>query len=456
MKQEFDKEIDALLRRRAGTDAVRWRREDARPASPPQEESAHLDTDELSAYAENALPASARARYVTHLADCDVCRKIVVTLSSAANVAGELEKSAAVINAPVSSSEVSGWRAWIAPIFAPGVLRYAAPVLALSLIGAITFFALRTQISNSEIAGVVETGEDRRPAAAQDSNPGAATANIGVGTTQNQNPDGMTAEKNGGAPPVVSPTPPEGKSTVEQSKKAGAPSSPSQTAPAEIAGVLDGIGGAANEPKAKTGTDKDVAGATAGSSNSTQLEERPLVSNADDRARAVSRDEANRGFASSPVTESRRDNLSRQQNAQAPDGGSRGEKRSMANDAIARGGPATTAPPPPPAAAAAPRSSAGAAGVAARRRPSDNSPAKEEAESVSAEPTRNAAGHRFRRHEGAWIDVKYNSSMRMTGVRRGSEEFRALVADIPELGRIAEQIGGEVIAVIGNRAYRIR
>jgi hypothetical protein len=44
----------------------------------------------------------------------------------------------------------------------------------------------------------------------------------------------------------------------------------------------------------------------------------------------------------------------------------------------------------------------------------------------------------------------------MTGVRRGSEEFRALVADIPELGRIAEQIGGEVIAVIGNRAYRIR
>jgi hypothetical protein len=44
----------------------------------------------------------------------------------------------------------------------------------------------------------------------------------------------------------------------------------------------------------------------------------------------------------------------------------------------------------------------------------------------------------------------------MTAVRRGTEGYRALVADIPELGRIAEQLGGEVITVVKGRAYRIR
>jgi hypothetical protein len=46
--------------------------------------------------------------------------------------------------------------------------------------------------------------------------------------------------------------------------------------------------------------------------------------------------------------------------------------------------------------------------------------------------------------------------MSSTGVRRGTEAFRALVADIPEIGRIAEQFSGEVVVVLHGRAYRIR
>ena len=46
--------------------------------------------------------------------------------------------------------------------------------------------------------------------------------------------------------------------------------------------------------------------------------------------------------------------------------------------------------------------------------------------------------------------------MRSTGVRRGTEAFRALVADVPVVGRIAAQIPGEVVIVVGGRAYRIR
>jgi hypothetical protein len=52
--------------------------------------------------------------------------------------------------------------------------------------------------------------------------------------------------------------------------------------------------------------------------------------------------------------------------------------------------------------------------------------------------------------------VNYKSSMSSTGVRRGTEPFRALVADVPEVGRVAEAISGEVIVVVRGRAYRIR
>ncbi|HEV3469898.1 MAG TPA: hypothetical protein VG148_11300, partial [Pyrinomonadaceae bacterium] len=82
--------------------------------------------------------------------------------------------------------------------------------------------------------------------------------------------------------------------------------------------------------------------------------------------------------------------------------------------------------------------------------------ARDGEDAASAGETRSAAGHRFRREGGAWVDVNYRPTMAMTGVRRGTEAYRALVADLPELGRIAEQLGGEVIAVVRGRAYRIR
>ena len=46
--------------------------------------------------------------------------------------------------------------------------------------------------------------------------------------------------------------------------------------------------------------------------------------------------------------------------------------------------------------------------------------------------------------------------MTSTGVRRGTDAYRALVADIPEVGRVAEQLGGEVVVVVHGHAYRIR
>lgn len=78
MELEFDKEIDALLRKA---------RADGPVLVGDVAGSRHLDADQISAFAENSLPERSRMQYMSHLADCDRCRKIlsnVLTMTSEA------------------------------------------------------------------------------------------------------------------------------------------------------------------------------------------------------------------------------------------------------------------------------------------------------------------------------------------------------------------------------------
>src|SRR5437763_3672431 len=145
MNEGFDKEIDSMLRRLPGAAAGPSPRGNGAPASSAD---AHLDADELSAFAEGSLPAAARAGASTHLADCDECRGLVVNLARAAGVEGEIEKRAAL----AGSSQPSRLRAWLAALFAPGALRYVAPALALCLVAAVSFIALRSRRNEDRFA----------------------------------------------------------------------------------------------------------------------------------------------------------------------------------------------------------------------------------------------------------------------------------------------------------------
>jgi hypothetical protein len=73
----------------------------------------------------------------------------------------------------------------------------------------------------------------------------------------------------------------------------------------------------------------------------------------------------------------------------------------------------------------------------------------------AVEETRSVNGRQFRKSGDVWIDTAY-SSQQIVNVRRGSEQYRALVADEPEIRSFAEQIDGEFIVVWKSRAYRIR
>lgn len=86
MELEFDKEIDALMRKGLTGRGVM-------AGDTPKD---HLDADELSAFAENTMPDRTRAVYMRHLADCDECRKILSNLIFL-NAEAEPERSAAAV-----------------------------------------------------------------------------------------------------------------------------------------------------------------------------------------------------------------------------------------------------------------------------------------------------------------------------------------------------------------------
>ena len=71
------------------------------------------------------------------------------------------------------------------------------------------------------------------------------------------------------------------------------------------------------------------------------------------------------------------------------------------------------------------------------------------------EERRSVGGRQFVRRGSAWIDTAYRAQA-TTNVRRGTEQYRALVADEPGLRKIASQLEGEVVIVWKGRAYRIR
>ena len=197
MKEEVNKEMDLLLRRLG-------RRDDA-PVSNAAD--SHLDADELSAYAENALPAAARARYTAHLAECSQCRQLVVQLSSSLGVVATSET--------VKVAVPSAWKRFLASLFTPMVLRYAVPALGLIVVAAIGFVVLRRQESARYVTQV--TSNEQSPAAA----PPAAPAPTAYDSLDKSEPsagvsnDRQTKTQTGNSPAPAPPNTPPVVSSVE-------------------------------------------------------------------------------------------------------------------------------------------------------------------------------------------------------------------------------------------------
>ncbi|MFN6962540.1 MAG: zf-HC2 domain-containing protein [Pyrinomonadaceae bacterium] len=144
MQLEFDKEIDALLRGGAA------RVDDA--AAKAGVAGSHLDADELSAFAENALPQHARALYVEHLADCARCRTMLAAFAAVSDV-----EHAVVADPGAQAADAAAAVPWWRRLFAVPGLAYAMGALVLIFSGFAVYLVLNGGASReTQIARTTE------------------------------------------------------------------------------------------------------------------------------------------------------------------------------------------------------------------------------------------------------------------------------------------------------------
>ncbi|HLL15466.1 MAG TPA: hypothetical protein VK388_10400 [Pyrinomonadaceae bacterium] len=458
MKAEFDKEIDSLLRRESALRGRAASGETAARADGGVPAGAHLDADEQSAYAENALPAPARAYYTAHLTDCDDCRRGVTRLALAAGMPAQLEARETAAGQMVSPGIT--WRERFGALLAPRAWRYVVPALALLLVSAVSLIVLTRRAQRE---GGETSIAQRNPANTQR----AQTA---------QQPETHHAPQNGNAvsadaPGVGSVSPdtnaPQGREEVAANNPPGESTQPSTVAPLNDAAAPpppapatgSGVGArAVSELPTLAATPAPVA-------DEVTITSDPVMITSNQEAKVKSGESApelqkleqkpgnfeNRQYENRPreqVSGPRRNERAR--NTGRDDSRDRADNRD-GNVAAA------TAAPAPPAAATAKRSRQ----REAERDRDENLPAEDSERGAamragSVAETRTVAGRKFRRQGSAWVDTAYNAGQSYTVVRRNSEQFRALVADEPELRRVAGTLGGEVTVVWKGRAYRIR
>lgn len=382
MREETNNEIDLLLRR------VSRRQEVHSPDADPRIDSDHLDADELSAYAENALPAAARTRYTEHLAECSKCREFIVQLSPSVSVGAAKET--------MKSAEPSALRKLLASFFSPMVLRYAVPALGLIVVAAIGFVMLRSNQRGTSVAQL-EPQASRAPVA------NTQPPTSGYFDSQDQI---------GSQPPAGA------RSSIERSRDIAKQAPAPGASPAR--GVTEAPKIEAPEPKSDDQAAANVAARPASAPAATVAEMRVDVERR--KSGEQSREAPAGELAKQKTVEAQRDRQSKSEDARA-----------------------ASPPKGQTATAAAPQSeSTGTFSVADREKDRDNG------------AVRNVAGRRFRKQSGVWVDTAYNSGSAVVNVARGSEQFRALVADEPSIKTIADQLDGPIIVVWKGSTYRIR
>lgn len=403
MKQTNNNEVDLLLRSLARGRSSSALPSESRSGDGNRAVSAHLDADELNSYAEGVVPVSTRARYTEHLADCDVCRGMAISLTQAAGIATRSE-------APEQKRGLVFWQK-LAALFSPVVLRYAVPALVLTAVIGISLLALRQQRGQHEFLA--------RNQPAQDSTSAGQVKQAESPTIQSTNETPAILQKRSESPPA-----PE---SVKEENYLHDQKTP----------VAHGAG---------TGTGELAASA-------------PVAKDAGQAGETVDRVELRPGYASEPkaaapppavTTLSQADESTRPAKQQP----AKREDQERARDAYLDQ-PAEEHGPNRSAAPNTTRSLSNKRidGLSAGRRGPNSQEKKDKAGDVE---TRTVSGRRFARDGNAWVDTAYDSSRTPIRVARGSEQFRALAADEPELRAIAEQLNGVVIVVWKNRAYRIQ
>jgi hypothetical protein len=409
MKQDKNNEMDLLLQSLA-----RRGRSSLVPGMSTREGgdfSDHLDADELSSFAEGVVPAPARSRYILHLVDCESCRGAVINLTQASGAAARSET--------LGQQTGAGFWHKMASLFSPPVLRYAVPALALTAVIAISLLALRQQrrpnliAQNEQINSVPTTLADRQ---------------------QTESP---VAEPSIEAPAKT---------------RSGAESLPVIDSTRDRKVSQDDRSSVAQAPATKTDADAPLKSSLRDSPQSNQSyvagASRPLYAPEPQAAPSAPKPALSEDRADAKAGAIKKEEVARREIQRLP----QEEEKNQPRNEAGRDGPSRSDTVVTGSRRAQGLMTERGEAKAKSRRGSDEG-RKDSDDEVE---TRTISGKRFRRQGNAWIDTAYDSSRGTTNVSRGSERFRALIADEPGIRTIAEKLNGLIIVVWNGRAYRIQ
>ena len=413
-----DSQIDVLLRRHAGR---------VRSGHPTE----HLDADELNAFAEGALPAAARSRYMSHLADCDDCRKVAsqLAISSGAIVAAEAE----------STADQQGYSWWkrISAFFSPLTLRYAAfAVVLVTVLGGVVLITRRSRETNFVARN--ESGKGAQVSAVKPADSAPPSGLIQAERDNSNRPGAafsvtpsQTINKQDASKVAENPPPKPGEETMKvdtpvvAAKKAAEPySSPSYAPPPPV--ETERAQSAPREAQVLPGNETSGQRKSESSADMYSVDKHKVLdrSRAGELAKDSRAEDDNKRVGVNQAPASQASNRGGSDEKAAP----RRDVDSLARARNAKEGRSQT-------------TTAQSAGAETR-------------EAAEATPeTRSAGGRKFRRQGNAWVDSKFKASMTLKSISRGSSEFDALDSGIRS---IAQQISGEVIVVWKGKAYSIR
>lgn len=390
MEYEFDKEIDSLLRQ-------------ARPETAVSKNlNAHLDADELSLFAENALTQKARMRATEHLADCAKCRKILSNII--ALNAEESSENLHTEEVKPSATEVS--IPWYRKLFVFPQLAYTMGGLTVLLAGMIGYVALQSyqQPRSDSIAQMEKSVERPRGASGADSDGESVTFETYSANTASNAP---LSASNAASVAANSAMNSSSKSNVAAvSTNSEAPALKKDQAPAETF--------ATPSPLNETIT----ADATKNEADTENKEARPAP--VDNAGRVAQQDYS-------------RNSVTRNQTQIMPDSESVQNRQIQNAPSIAR------AP-----MSAQQTESAPAKRAAKPRNVDDKQELSEKRKSVS--------GKDFVYQNGVWYDRAYKQQ-NTVNVRRNSDEYKKLDSG---LRAIADNLGGTVVIIWKTTAYRIQ
>ena len=370
MELEFDKEMDAILRKARGGSGV-------------SVTTAHLDADTIAAFVENALPDSSRRISIGHFADCDPCRKQL----SQTILLNETAASTADVGAADLVGVATAEPSWISRLFRTPNLAIAMGALVLGFSGIIGYIALQNREgANSTISQAsnksMPSSAAARPAMDNATNVPANSAEPGTAAANVPTNSGVSASN-----PVA----------VGESKTA-------QTA---------------NESRTETG------GMSGGVPANSIVPARPAPAAPITTTRESTADFSVDGAASEPVKRKDEDKEV-------------ASSKSDNYDDRSRNG--------------APKLSAKKPEVGPSRQSGNVQNQQNNMIYDIRVPTRSVGGRTFENRNGVWTDSAYRDQA-TTVIKRNTDNYKKLDKGIRS---IADQLGGTVIVMSGQRAYRIQ